>query len=137
MILAIGCAGGVLLATVLVRAVEELLASALFLGGAAYVLGLLAGHHVLDDGVPLVAAGLLACGELATWSVQEQSRGPVERGVPAARAGATFALLVGGLFVAAIVLAVAALPAGAGLGWTVLGAAAAVVVVALARRAAG
>lgn len=135
--LTLGVVGAVLLVLVLVRGTEELLGSAVLLLGAGYVLSLYAGHHALDQGAPLVAAGLLACTELAAWSLQERPSVTADRGVAAARLRAVAALVLGGLFAAGLVLVVAAAPAGGGLAWTIAGAAAAVLVLALAARLAG
>ena len=72
-----GGGGGLMLLFVLARGVDDLIGSSILLLGAAYVIAIYAGRHELDQGVPLVAAGLLACGELATWSLEE--RLPVAR----------------------------------------------------------
>ena len=94
--------------------------------------------HV-DGGAPLVAIGIFLCAELASWSIDERLRVPAERGVALARAFALAGLAIASLAVAALAVALAAAPAGAGLAWTILGAASAVAVVgvaaAVARRA--
>lgn len=132
--LTLGLIGAGLLALVLLRGVEDLLGSAVLLLGACYVLGLFAGRHVLDEAAPLAAAALLACTELATWSVEERLPVAADRGVRATRARAVAGLVLAGLAAAALVLVVAAAPAGGGLAWTVIGAAAAVGAVAVAAR---
>jgi hypothetical protein len=130
----LGAAGALLLLLVLGRGLDELLGSAVLLLGPAYVLGLLAGRHSLDQAAPLVAAGLLACTELATWSLEERPPVPAPRAVVLARARAVGVLLLAGVAASAAVVAVAATPFGSGLGWTILGAAAAVSSVAVVVR---
>jgi hypothetical protein len=132
--LTLGAIGALLLGFVLVRGLLDLLGSAVLMVGAAYVLALFAGHHALDEAAPLVAAALLVCTELAAWSVDDRPRVHADRGLAAARARAVSLLVLCGLGVSALVLAVALAPAGGGLAWTVLGAAAAVGVVAVIGR---
>jgi hypothetical protein len=128
----IGAVGAVLLAFVLVRSADELLPWALVFLGGAYAVSLFVHGASVDEGAPLVAAGLLLCGELAAWSLDERHAIAAERDVVLRRAVALAALALAGLGAAAAVIAFAAAPAGGGLGWTVLGAAAAVLVVGLA-----
>jgi hypothetical protein len=132
--LTLGGVGALLLGFVLVRGLQDLLGSAVLLLAACYVLGLFAGRHVLDEAAPLVAAALLACTELAVWSLEDRPRVVSDSGLTAARARAVAALVACGLGAAALVLVVAAAPVGGGLAWTVLGAAAAVAVVAVIGR---
>jgi hypothetical protein len=130
----VGAVGALLLAVVLVRRQQELLGWALGLAGGVYAVALLVhGTHV-DEAAPLVGAGLLLCGELATWSADEHPAIPAERGVAVRRAAAVAGLAFAGLAVAALVVSVAAVPVGGGLVWTIVGAAAAVLVVAFAAR---
>lgn len=132
-------AGGVLLAFVLVRGGVRTLAWALALDGAAYAASVGANAGAVDGAAPLVAAGLLLAGELAAWSLDERGRIAAEPAVRRRRALAVTLLVVGGLAAAALAVSVAAAPAGRGLVWTAVGAAAAVsavaLVVAVARRA--
>jgi hypothetical protein len=130
----LGVIGALLLLVVLWRRLLELIATVLLLLGAAYVLGLLSGGHTLDEGAPLVAAGLLACGELTAWSLQQRPHVPAPRPVVLGRAGALALLLAAGAGAAALVVAVAAAPVGSGLAWTLVGAAAAVLAIAVAAR---
>ena len=132
----LGGIGGLLLVLVLVRGHEDLLGTAVLLLGAAYVLGLVAGHHVLDEGAPLVGAALLACTELATWSLEQRRPVPAAARLVVARARSIAVLVLAGLTAAALVLVVTAGPAGSGLAWTVVGAAAAVATVGLVARVA-
>jgi hypothetical protein len=135
---ATGALGAVFLAAVLVRGARELLAWSLGVLGGAYAMSI--GIHTgsVDEAVPLVAVGLLLCGELAAWSLDERVRVTAEPGVLARRAGAIGVLAGAGLIAASAVVAIAAAPAGDGLAWTAIGAAAAVgtvaIVVAVARR---
>jgi hypothetical protein len=126
---ALGSAGAVLLLLALVRAKAGLVASPVVLLGAAYAIALLVHGSGVDDGAPLVALGLFLCAELAAWSIDERLRIPAERQVALARAFALGGLAIASLAVAALAVALAAAPAGAGLAWTILGAAAAVTVV--------
>src|SRR5205823_3399930 len=108
---ALGGLGALLLFFVLARALEEALAWALLFLGVAYAVALVAGGAAVDEGVPLVAVGLLLCGELAAWSLEERHGIAVDRAVLAARALAVGVLAAAGLAAAAIVVALAAVPA--------------------------
>lgn len=130
----IGALGAVFLLFVLVRGHAELLGLALGAGTITYAVALLVHGSAIDEGAPLVAAGLLLCGELAAWSVDERLQVAAAHGLHAARAAAVAALVVVGLAAAALVVALAAAPVGRGLGWTIAGAAAAVGAVAVAAR---
>jgi len=130
----VGGLGLLLLLFVLWRRAEEALTWVVLLLGSAYALTVVVHHHGVDDAAPLVAAGALLCAELAAWSCAEHRASHRERAVVVGRAAALFALVVAGLAVSALVVALAAAPVGGGLGWTVLGACAAVAVVALATR---
>jgi len=128
----IGAFGGVLLGLVLVRSAGALLPWALVFLGGAYTVALFVHGAGVDEGAPLVAAGLLLCGELAAWSLDERHAIAAERDVVLRRAVALTVLALAGLAAAAAVVGFAAAPAGGGLGWTMLGAAAAVLVVGIA-----
>jgi len=129
---ALGAAGGLLLVALLVRASAELLPWPLALLGVAYGVELVVRGSNVDGAAPLVAVGLLLCGELAAWSIDERLRISAERAVRRARVLALAALAFASLALAALVVALAAAPAGSGLAWTVLGAAGTVAVVWLA-----
>jgi hypothetical protein len=135
LICGIGAIGAMVLAFVLVRKRDDLLAWAVIPLGSAYTVSLVLHGSGVDGGAPLVAAGLLLCAELAAWSVDERFAIPAERAVVLARASALAALVVGSIVVATLVVALSLVPAS-GLAWTVLGAAAAVGVVGLAVRVA-
>ncbi len=130
----LGLFGGVLLAFVLVRRHDDLLGWALALGAVAYTVALVVHGSQVDEAAPLVGAGLLLSGELATWSLDEQWPIAAEHGLAGARAAALAGLVLGGLAAATLVVALAAAPVGGGLTWTVFGAVAAVLVLALAAR---
>lgn len=117
--------GALLLLVALVRGGARTLGWSLALAGAAYIGALAARRHGLDGTAPLVATALLLCGELARWSVDLRGR---IRGAVAARrrAAAVAALALSGLAASGIAVGVAAAPTGHGLGWTLLGAIAAV-----------
>ncbi len=129
---ALGGLGAVVLVFLLVRAAPGVVAWPPALLGAAYAIALVVHGRSVDDAAPLVAVGLLLCGELASWSIDVRFHIASERAVVRARASALLGLTFASLAVAALVVAVAAAPAGAGLAWTALGAAAVVGVVALA-----
>ncbi len=100
--------------------------------GIAYAISLFARGSGIDEGAPLVGAGLLLCSELAAWSFDERWAITAERTVVVARGTAVALLTLAALGASVLVLALAAAPIGGGLAWTVLGAAAAVLVVGLA-----
>src|SRR5581483_1217705 len=129
---ALGAAGALLLLVALVRAHAAVVPWTLGLLATAYGIALVVRGRHLDEAAPLVAVGLLLCGELASWSIDERLAIPAEAAVWRARALALGALALGSLVVASLAVALSAAPAGAGLAWTVLGAASAVAVVAAA-----
>jgi hypothetical protein len=134
----LGATGGLVLVYLLARANAELVSWPIAFLGVGYAIALVVRGGSVDGGAPLVAVGLLLCGELAAWSLGERFAIATERAVVAARAAALGALAAASLAAAALAVALAAAPAGEGLAWTVVGAAAAVAVVgiavALARR---
>ena len=130
----IGGIGCVLLLFALLRRVDDSVPWAIVLLGGVYAIPLFVHGSEIDEGAPLVGAGLLLCSELAAWSFDERWRIKAERAVVVARGTAVALLVLAGLGASALVLALAAAPIGGGLAWTVLGAAAAVVVVGLAAR---
>lgn len=134
----IGTVGAALLVVVLARGVQELLAWSLGTLGGAYAVSLAVSGRAVDEAAPLVAVALLVCGELAAWSLDERWRIAADAAVSWRRVVALALLAAAGLVGAAAVIAVAAAPAGRGLAWTTLGAAAAVCAVgagvAVARR---
>jgi len=79
-----------------------------------------------DATAPLVAALLLLCGELAAWSLDERFEIRPERVLTLRRGAAVAVLAFAGLAVAALVVSLSAVEPNHGLGWTVLGAAAAI-----------
>jgi hypothetical protein len=119
---------------VLVRGHDELLGPALLLAGCAYALGLFVGRHSLDERAPLVATALLLCGELTAWSNDERLPIAHDRRVRGMRGFAVGALVLGGLVTSALVVAASAVSAGGGIGWTLAGAAAAVLALGVAAR---
>lgn len=131
LICGIGAPGVVLLVFVLVRRLDNVLPWVLIPLGIGYTVSLVVHGSSVDGGAPLVAAGLLLCAELAAWSLDERDSIRTERSVVTARASALAALVLAGLAVAALVVGLSVMPAG-GLAWTVLGAAASVLVVAIA-----
>ena len=118
-------AGGLLLVVALVLR-QATLGPALWLAGGSYV-GFLAGLHPrLDATVPLVAAGLLLCGELTAWSLDERWRIRAEGRLAARRSAATALLALGGGALATAIVALAAVPPSHGIVLTLAGAVAAV-----------
>jgi hypothetical protein len=130
----LGGVGAFLLMLVLVRRATELLPWTLALLGVAYAIAIAARGSGVDEGAPLVGAGLLLCGELAAWSADERRQIRAERSVVVARGTSVIVLALAGLLAGGLVLALAVAPVGGGLAWTFLGAAAAVAVVGIAAR---
>ena len=97
----------------------------LCLGGGTYVAFLALGHHRIDGAAPLVAVLLLLCGELSAWSLEERVPMRADAGLVWRRAGAIGLLALGGLVLATLLVLTAG-SAAHGLGWTVVGAVAAV-----------
>lgn len=130
----LGGIGALLLVLVLWRGHDDLLGSALLLAGGSYVLGLYASDRSLDEAAPLVAVALLACGELATWSLEVRRPVDGEAGLALVRLRAVAVLVAAGAAAAALVVVVAGTTIGGGPAWAVLGVASAVGVVAIAAR---
>jgi hypothetical protein len=103
------------------------LGPALWLGAGTYVAFVVVHveHHV-DATAPIVAVLLLLSGELTAWSLDERWRIPTDPQLAWRRGLALVALSLAGLAVAALVVALSAVPPNHGLLWTVAGAAAAV-----------
>ena len=102
------------------------LGAALFLAGGTYVASVAAAGDQIDGSAPLVAVLLLLCGELSAWSIDERLGIRGEAQLAWGRATGIAVLSLAGLAVAALVVALSAVPPSHGLAWTVLGAAAAV-----------
>jgi hypothetical protein len=102
------------------------LGAAIFLGGATYVAAVAAAGHQVDATAPLVAVLLLLAGELAAWSLDARWGIRSDEGLAWRRGVTVAALAFAGLAVAALVVALSAVPPNHGLGWTVLGGAAAI-----------
>ena len=101
------------------------LAAALFLAGGTYVAAVAAAGDTIDGTAPLVATLLLLCGELAAWSLDERLEIRAETRLSRRRGAAVAVLALSGLAVAALLVALSAVPPNHGLAWTILGAAAA------------
>jgi hypothetical protein len=101
------------------------LGAALFLAGATYVAAVAAAGQSVDGGAPLVAVLLLLCGELSAWSLDERLGIEAEPTLVRRRGTAVAALGLAGLAVATLTVGLSAVGSSHGLGWTVLGAAAA------------
>jgi hypothetical protein len=117
--------GAVLLGVALVFGGRGL-GAALFLAGGTYTAAVAAAGDRIDGSAPLVAVLLLLCGELSAWSVDERLEIRAEPELGWRRGAAVAVLALAGLSVAALVVALSAVPPNHGLAWTVLGAAAAV-----------
>ena len=97
------------------------------MGGATYLAFVVSEeHHRVDPTAPLVAVLLLLCGELAAWSLDQRGRIAADAALFWRRGIAEAALAFSGLTVAALVVALSAVPSGRGLALTAAGAAAAV-----------
>ena len=117
--------GAVLLGSALVFGGRDL-AAALFFAGGTYVAAVAAAGDQIDGSAPLVAMLLLLCGELSAWSLDERLDIRAEPQLARRRGLALAVLALSGLALAALVVALSAVPPNHGLPWTVLGAAAAV-----------
>ncbi len=104
-----------------------------FLGGE-YCLRLVLDGPSADGRAAVVAAALLAAGEFAFWSIELRGGGTREPGRRARRLGSEFALGLGGLTVAALVLAIGDVVKVRGLGIELVGGAAAAALLSLAVR---
>jgi hypothetical protein len=121
--------GAVLGAVLLVVAVVfggRGLGAALFVAGATYVAAVASAGTGTDASAPLVAVLLLLCGELVAWSLDERWGIRADAAIAWRRGVAIAALELAGLAVATLVVGLSAVSPNHGLGWTVLGAAAAV-----------
>lgn len=122
-----GAALGMLLLVVALVRGWATLGPALLFGGATYVAFVVAReHHRIDATAPLVAVGLLLCGELSAWSLDERWPIRADTQLAGRRGVAVGALALGGLAVATMVVALGSVRTGNGLAWTAAGAAAAV-----------
>jgi hypothetical protein len=119
--------GGLLLVVALVFGGSGL-GFALFVAGATYVAAVAAAGQSTDGTAPLVAVLLLLCGELAAWSLDERFGIEAEPLLARRRGAAVATLGLGGLVVATLTVGLSAVGPIHGLGWTVLGAAAALAV---------
>jgi len=116
--------GAVLLVVALVYGGPGL-GGALFLAGGTYVAAVASAGDRVDASAPLVAALLLLCGELSAWSYDERLAIRAEPQLAWRRSAAVAALAFAGLVVATLVVSLSAVGPNHGLGWTALGAAAA------------
>jgi uncharacterized membrane protein YidH (DUF202 family) len=128
---ALGGLGALMLLWLLWRAEVDLVVWPLGLLGVAYAIALVVRGSGVDEAAPLVAAGLLLCGELASWSVDERFAIAAERALVVRRGVALGVLVLAGLGLSALVVALSGTSAGGGLAWTVLGSLAAVAAVGL------
>lgn len=116
--------GGLLLVVALVFGGSGL-GAALFVAGATYVAAVAAAGRSVDGTAPLVAVLLLLCGELAAWSLDERLGIEADPALARRRGAAVATLGAAGLVVATLTVGLSAVGPTHGLGWTVLGAAAA------------
>jgi len=93
--------------------------------GCEYGLQLVIDEPPADARAATVAAALLAAGELAFWSIELRADATREAGRRARRLGFELALVLGGLALAAAILAVADISKVGGAGIELVGAAAA------------
>jgi hypothetical protein len=122
-------AGALLLVLALFFRAGALLGFSLALGGGTYIGAVvIAGHHV-EVTAPLVAVGLLLCGELTAWSFDARVRIASEEQLVWRRGAAVGVLALLGLGAATLVVILSAVPSGHGLAWTIAGAVAAVAAV--------
>jgi hypothetical protein len=116
---------GLLLAAVAALRLPGLLAPAMVLLMAGYAIVLVGRGDRIDPAAPLVGAGLLLYAELASWAAEARPRVRDQRPVLTTRAMVVTASTLAALGLGAVVLLVAALPAGGGLVRLAVGVAAA------------
>jgi hypothetical protein len=106
---------------------------ALVLLGAEYALWLELGTHALDQRAPIVGGGLLLTAELAFDSLEPEV-GRLEATTVLSRAITLVGVTLAAIGVGAVVLAAASIPLTGGVALTAVGAAAAVLVLAVMAR---
>lgn len=104
---------------------SSLVAASLVLLGSAYAVHLALDDPTLDTRAPVVAAGLILAAELAYWSLEELQRVRTEAREQLRHLAVVAALGLGGLFVGAVLLAVADVARTRGLAVDLFGAGAA------------
>jgi hypothetical protein len=129
----IACLAVVVLLAGLVRRRAVAIPWSVLLAAAAYLVGR-EGSTVVDGGAAVVGVLLLLSAELASWSIEHDSRIEIERRLVARRAGVIVALVAGALLVNFLLLGAAALTASSGLVVAVAGTIAAVTAVAIVLR---
>ncbi len=105
----------------------------MLLTGAAYLVGR-EGSSIVDGGAAIVGAVLLLAAELASWSIEHDTRIHTEPRLVTRRAATVALLVTGALLVNFLLLGAAAVSASAGLVLAVAGVAAAVAAVAIVLR---
>lgn len=129
----LGSAGFAALAVGLVLRRSSLFVWALVLLGADYAVWLELGTHALDQRAPIVGGGLLLAAELAYDSLEPEVGRPEATAV-LARGITLAAVTLVAVGAGALVLGAASVPVGGGVALTAVGAAAAVLVLALIAR---
>ena len=117
--------GVIALVAAVVLGWSSLVAASVVLIGSAYAVHLALDDPELATGAPLLAAGLLLAAELAYWSLEERQNVRTEARDQLWHLAVVVALALGGLFVGAVLLAVADVARTRGLAVDLLGAAAA------------
>ncbi len=129
----LGVVAFVVLAVGLVLGRPTLFVWALVLLGADYALWLELGTHALDQRAPIVGGGLLLTAELAFDSLEPEVGRPESTAV-LSRVIVLTGVTLGAIGVGALVLGAASVPLSGGIGLTIVGAAAAVLVLAVIAR---
>ena len=122
---------GLLLAAAAALRLGALLAPAMVVLVAEHTIVLVRHGDRIDAAAPLVGAGLLLYAELASWAGEARPRVRDERPVLTARAAVVAASTLAALGLGALILLVAAVPAGGGLARLAIGVAAATATLAL------
>ena len=122
----VGIAAAVFLLAALAGRWAGLLPWALALAGAEYAVFLVIQQDTIDAYAPLYAAGLLLVAELAYWSVQPLMGSQAEDGLGRRRTSLVVAAVVAAGGIGGVILTMAELSVGGGLGLELLGVAAAV-----------
>ncbi|HXY17561.1 MAG TPA: hypothetical protein VEH79_05280 [Gaiellaceae bacterium] len=132
-VLGVGLAGLVMLALGTAAARTAVVATSIAVLGSAYALHLVLEHPPVDTRAALFGAGLLATAELACWSAElRREVAAPEAGRHLRRLAAEIALCLGGLALAALVLAATDIGHHGGVAVQIAGAGAAVALAALA-----
>ena len=130
-LLAVGAAGLLILFVALATRWSGAITGALVVLGGQQAVRLELGTHELDVWAPLLAAGLLACAELAWWSIDPRVPAWAQPGLTARRLATIVAMCAFGTGIGAVMLVAAGASLSGGVGLELVGILAATGAVAL------